>query len=387
MILLFDALVVRRKIKDTFEERRKKSAQYLNSLSRDEIFERFAITRVAQIDGLDVIGLPVYSVCRPTGKIVSVNAGKSRDRKAARAGAIAEGIEFSIFERSPERCAIGCTEDLGFPLAEGSQWTPGTPIALELATHFSSGKTLLFPSSLIRIVRPENEPPYFQKSSNGQALGSKFEDAFLQGLYECVERDQVTLRKCSLNYLGVWPPRANSHSDLFKRCQEAGQRLFLFSCTADIELPVYWALLVDPEWRSFGGWGCNIDPWKAHERAILEAIQSRCVYISGARDDMDRRDPDFQRQKNFIQTLDALPIQHVVPYLPRDMSVHDELSAVRDRMGQWKEKIYYKQIPVDPLCAVKVQVLGLEQPMMRHWKPIRWHKLRESFIAAQACTA
>jgi len=274
-------------------------------------------------------------------------------------------------------------------LADGSAWTPDTATRLELVTHLESGTQVWFPSSLVWLTCSPDEPGHFQKSSNGQSLGGSCADALLQGLYECIERDQYILRRCSLDFLRVWPPRANFDDQLAAAIESAGTglKLFLFSCASDISIPVYWAIIMDPSWRACGGWGCHLNPSVAAERAVLEAVQSRAVVIAGARDDLERRDPDWHEQMTAIRRMEALPIAHKVPNWPIEMSAEEELNNVLRRLGPWRERIYYKHIRLDDhLHAVKVQVLGFEQPVMRHWKPLRWHKLRESFTQAHPCT-
>src|SRR6266478_3299376 len=185
----------------TRSEQRLASAEYLNSISPDELFTRFGITRVGNITGLDCIGVPVVSACRPAAKSVSVSAAKSRDYRLARAGAIAEGIEFSVFERPSGPCKVAPFKDIDpgmLPTARGSTWNPRRAISVDRVTRWSDNKACSLPSDLIwiskrRLTRRND----FQMTSNGQAVGSTFQDAFLQGLLECVERDQTVLRICS----------------------------------------------------------------------------------------------------------------------------------------------------------------------------------------------
>jgi ribosomal protein S12 methylthiotransferase accessory factor YcaO len=231
---------------------------------------------------------------------------------------------------------------------------------------------------LIWLTRPEGEPWHFQKSSNGQALGASLSDALVQGLYECVERDQYTLRRCSLNAFGVWPPRASFDHPVVRAIERAGLELFLFYCTFDISIPVYWAIIVDPSWRHCGGWGAHLAPYIAAERAVLEAVQSRAVVIAGARDDLERRDPDWMASVVFVRTLAALPITHQVPNYSFVASAEQEYDMVLERLSpDWFGQIYYKHIDLAPLHVVKVQILGLEQPVLEQWKQLRWNKLIE----------
>jgi YcaO-like protein with predicted kinase domain len=385
---------------DVRQRLRSKTADYLNSLSLDELFLRFKITRVSRIDGLDCIGVPVYSVCRPEAAAVSVNAGKSLDARMARAGAIAEGIEFATFENPVGKFWVetGLMNPLDwFPFAKDSSWTPQTPFANEDITVWGNGSLINVPSDLVWLIRRHDYdgPNHFQMTSNGQAIGASFEDAFLQGLYECVERDQTVLRMCSESVLHVWPPRVELPENSFpirQKCECASLKIFLFYCTFDVPIPCYWAILCDPYGGcgTFGGWGCDLNPNHAAARAILEAIQSRAVYISGARDDIERRNFDLLKEKDpseLIRELEALPVLGQVPEGGYQYeSLAEEIDHARELLGPWAEQVCYKHIDLGELHAVKVLILGMEQPITKHWKSMRWEKLIASYSSGLAST-
>src|ERR1700740_590054 len=269
-----------------------RSAETLNRLSADTLFDRFQVTRVGEITGLDNVGVPVWAATRPCAKVISVTAGKSLDSQMARAGAIAEAIEYSTFE-NPRGDYITQNWVAFNPknlwLAKGSDWKDATDIAVEHVTHLATGKQILFPSDLIwlgtreatHLGMREKVDAIFQRTSNGQAVAGSFDQAFLAGLYECVERDAITIRTCALEEFGRIPPKQDlqffdgSLAILRDKISQAGLKLFLFYCSFDITLPVYWAIVIDPsgELPPFAGWGCNLDSRVAAERAMLEAVQ------------------------------------------------------------------------------------------------------------------
>jgi YcaO-like protein with predicted kinase domain len=376
----------------TRSEQRRASAEYLNSLSQDELFRRFEITRTARIDGLDCIGVPVYSCARPEARVISVSAGKSLDARMARAGAVAEAIEFATFEKPVGRFWVtGFGGDLQLPTCLDSAWTSETPIAIEFVTSLS-GERWLLPSDLIWLTKREGKEQHFMRSSNGQALGATFEDAFCQGLCECVERDQLTLRRISLKKLGIYPPVVDlQHGDIPQsirllrlKCVEASLKLHLFFCTCDIPIPVYWAILFDPTgYASFSGWGAGVRNEPAAERAILEAIQSRAVYIAGARDDIERRKFTAIQEsdvRSMIAAIEAQPkIKWMAGFEP-ELSTEMELQWVLAALSAWRDKIYFKHIDLGDMHCVKSIILGLEQPMHDNWRPMRWDKLYEDHL-------
>jgi YcaO-like protein with predicted kinase domain len=377
----------------TREESRAESAAYLNSLSREDLFTRFQITRVANITGLDIIGAPVYSCCRPISKTLSVSAGKSRDPLLARAGAIAEGIEFHTFENPRGPYLNGFCDIADLPTMSGVKFDGKTPCLVEPAIHFATNKPVWIPSEMCWMtLREKDQGEYFMKSSNGQAVGSSFREAFLHALYEVVERDQVGLWRISMAFLGAMPPRVeipDSLASVDDKVQSASLKLYLFGTHVDIPIPTFYALLVDPytETGSFAGWGCHLSNEVAAERAILEAIQSRAVYISGARDDIARRDFFANRESDPKETISVCESGCLTPFpgeAPQEIQLEQELSAVLHRLFPWRDKIYYRFIRIDDrLCAVKVFILGLEHPNLsdtiKGWRSTRWAKLQKEF--------
>ena len=51
------------------------------------------ITRIANVTGLDTIGIPVVMVCRPNSRSVAVSQGKGLTLAAAKASGVMESVE------------------------------------------------------------------------------------------------------------------------------------------------------------------------------------------------------------------------------------------------------------------------------------------------------
>jgi ribosomal protein S12 methylthiotransferase accessory factor len=358
---------------------RKKGAAYISSLSLDELFERFGITRVGNITGFDTIGVPVYHVTRPAGLVLSQNSGKGEH---ARVGAIGEGIEYSVFENPTGDYCMEAFPRNGWalPLAKGSKWTDETVIPVEEVVHWSTGYDTSFPSDLLWMVHRKAKLMHFQMTSNGQALGSSFESAFLGGLYEWIERDAMTLAlyrwkehnqaPCRVDF-SVAPDNVLALAD---RIAHAGLKLFLFETTSEFKVPVYCAFIVDPSGDFFTttGWGCDLQVDKAVEAAILEAIQSRCVYIAGARDDLLQKEYDIAKARDpreQMQYMESIPFGvGLVGHHP-EVPMWWEIESIMERLGEYAQNVYYKLIDLGELKAVKTIILGLEPPIHELWKP------------------
>lgn len=308
----------------TRKELRESTAKAVNSLSRKELLEQFGISRVAELTGLDSAGLPTYTCVRALSETVSIHSGKGLTPEYSRCGAIMEAIEFEVGEHPKGDWQIARAIDLPpesyVPLEDcfptrSSVLTNLTPLAWEQVTNVQNGATTLIPSDLIWLVtRIKNQDlMYVQMGSNGIASGGSLEDAILSGLYEIIERDAWTLNQYLLDSgfllnrtpLIDLPPKIET---CVRKIESANLKLHLFDITNDYQLPVYSAIILDLSGQcagTFGGYGCHLNAEVAAIRAITEAAQARCCYISGARDDLFRR--QFLLMKRMDQhKLDAM---------------------------------------------------------------------------------
>src|SRR3954471_122231 len=73
----------------------------------------FGITRIADITGLDEVGIPVFQAIRPEGHIVAVAAGKGQTTELARVSAAMEAIEGWHAERPPRTVLRAPRADVG----------------------------------------------------------------------------------------------------------------------------------------------------------------------------------------------------------------------------------------------------------------------------------
>ena len=313
----------------TRKDLREATAKAVNALSRKELLEQFGISRVAELTGLDNVGLPVYTCVRALSNTVSIHAGKGLDRSASRAGALMEAIEFEVAEHPQGSYRIARAVDLDpktfvpledcFP-ARSSVLNNLTPMAWEDVVNVQNGQTKLIPSDLVWLdTRIKSQPlMYVQMGSNGIASGGTLEDAILSGLYEVIERDAWTLNQFLLDSgfllnrtpLIDLPPRIES---CVRKIEAADQKIHLFAITNDYEIPVFSAIILDLSGQcagTFGGYGCHLNAEIAALRAITEAAQARCCYISGARDDL------FRRQFLLMKRMDQNKLHDLFNDLP-----------------------------------------------------------------------
>src|SRR5712692_4390836 len=72
------------------------------------------ITRIANVTGLDCIGIPVVMVCRPNSRSIAVSQGKGTTLVAAKASGVMESIEFYHAERIQQPLMLGSYAELRY---------------------------------------------------------------------------------------------------------------------------------------------------------------------------------------------------------------------------------------------------------------------------------
>ena len=98
----------------------------------------FGITRIANVTGLDTIGIPVVVVARPNARSLSVAQGKGSTLAAAQASGVMESIEFWHAERIDRPLRLASARDLAanrplvnldrLPRLSVSNFSPQLPI-------------------------------------------------------------------------------------------------------------------------------------------------------------------------------------------------------------------------------------------------------------------
>jgi ribosomal protein S12 methylthiotransferase accessory factor len=272
-------------------------------------FAQLGLTRLADITGLDRLGIPTVLSVRPNSRSLSVDAGKGFTLKAAMASAVmecverhhgetAESAEFrASYESVASKHAVVPFEQL--MRVKAANFTRRTALNWMLGENLLTNREVAAPAMMVRLDKAgkgETLPPPFSSDSNGLAAGNNLLEAINHGLLECIERDAVTCWRLAWGS-GYSPPRVRMETiahdatrELLNRCSRAEVRAVLLDCTVDTGIPVYLAYLYD-SMRHLGlycGYGAHLDAGIAMVRAITEAAQGRLVYIAGARDDFFR---------------------------------------------------------------------------------------------------
>lgn len=276
------------------------------------------ITRVANVTGLDRIGIPVVMVFRPNSRMLAVSQGKGLTLADAKASGLMESIESYHAER------------LTLPLKYGSQeGLAGTHRLVEVAELSRPRRSLFHPHLPLLWVEGfdllQQEPvwvPYemvetnytlpsapgagsFDASTNGLASGNHLLEAVSHGICEIVERDAVTLfwvagqevfARASLD-LETIDDAGCRHT--LAQITRAGLVVGVWETTSDVGVPAFMCRISerpdDPQRQPFiAGFGCHPSRPVALLRALTEAVQGRLTRIAGSRDDNPRSRYDLQ---------------------------------------------------------------------------------------------
>lgn len=264
----------------------------------EPLLAKRGITRVADLTGLDVLGIPVFSAIRPGAATLAASAGKGLDTDSAWISAVMESLEVRAAESFSAHGAVqGRAAELG--LAYGVQELNLHPVSLvddstvlgwTPALNLRTGTQTLVPSAAVGLRGWTEErwaPPTFVTTSNGLAAGNDPVEAIVHGLLELVERD-------ALSRADRHPRTAVAAAALGERMERLAQQVESTGATVELEqleslggTATFLCYLSQEEMpQLFGGSGCHVDPRIAAERALLEAVQSRASVISGLRDDI-----------------------------------------------------------------------------------------------------
>lgn len=307
--------------------------------------------RPSDLTGLDELNTPCWQVVRPGALDIPGNVttltGKGWTEETASLGAHMEFVERYWAERSEIPYIIARPSELErkkewyvppavMPLPLGVPDPQDQPLAWISGTTLQ-GQSIWVPAHdvLCPFVPPAGaaNPPIWR--SNGLASGGHLTEAVFYGLLEVIERDAMAVAE--LAHLGTSVDLGNLTSEhvqnLYQRLMTIGVHLEVKQIPAIGGVNVFAAYLDDTEagnpLRLCGGQSAHIDPLLAIEHAILEAVQTRAVMISGAREDLERHDGvatlsyEVARREGswwFDATEDRVPAPSAPLALPDDLA-------------------------------------------------------------------
>ena len=268
------------------------------------------ITRLANVTGLDVIGIPVVQAVRPNSRSLSVSQGKGVDLDAAKASAMMEAIELWHAERIELPCryaswqAIRRTENVldlaSLPLLQGARIRPEEQRAWLEGWDLSAMLPCWVPLEIVSMntIGVNQAVLTFMTTSNGLASGNHPLEAIEHAMCEVIERDTHALSVVAesmgapIHKVDLGSIADPTLTALLATCEAADVDVAAFELLSDIGLPTFRVGLrersANAQWRRLGtewGFGTHLSPVVAFSRALTEAAQARLTMIAGSRDD------------------------------------------------------------------------------------------------------
>ena len=352
------------------------------------------ITRVANVTGLDRIGVPVVNAYRPNSRSLSVSQGKGLSLDAAKASAVMEAIEGYHAEEIDLPVVAGSRDEMAAHHrvidTDGLAYLRGTAFAAHRPLHWIEGRDLIsgapvwLPAELVHTDYTLPRRPNagcFVASTNGLASGNHRLEAIVHGICEVIERDAHTLweqlpdaRKAA-TWVDLDSVTDSDCRQVIGALDAAGMAAGVWDMTSDVGVATFHCLITDerdPTGHSGGGAGTHLSRDVALLRALTEAVQVRTNYITGARDDLrhdEYTSAGIVRKNRYAQDLMAAVCAQPVPYADVPSQVSETLDADLDQLLQQLARVGVREVidvdltkPAFGIPVHRIVIPGLEGP-------------------------
>jgi YcaO-like protein with predicted kinase domain len=270
------------------------------------------ITRIANITGLDRIGVHVVQALRPNSRTLAVSQGKGLDLAAAKASAVMEAVEAYHSDHITLPVKHARYTDLirnhrivdvaALSRPKTSDYHPELPLLWIEGWDLLQNESVWLPFEMVdgnfTFPRPAGSG-CFAATSNGLASGNHLLEAISHGISEVVERDATTLwglagkEAQDLTRIDLQTVQDAACQDVLDKFARAGIVVGVWETTSDIGIPAFLCKIRERNDRMPGnmetpGYGCHPSRPIALLRALTEAAQTRLTIIAGSRDDLVR---------------------------------------------------------------------------------------------------
>ena len=295
------------------------------------LMPEMGITRVANVTGLDAIGIPVALAVRPNSRGLAVSQGKGLNLAAAKASAVMESVEAYHAERIAAPLKLASYEELRrnhrvvevdhLPRVSDRAFHPHLELLWIEGYDLLQAETVWLPYELVHVNSTLPLPTgsgCFPITSNGLASGNHPLEAISHALCEVIERDAMAvwlqkdreaIHAARVDISHVDDPACQSVLEKYDR---AGVSVSVWEITSDVGISAFFCGITDRETDSLrqlhaaAGQGCHPSRPIALLRALTEAAQSRLTIIAGSRDDFYRDDFKHARSVDTTQRTRAL---------------------------------------------------------------------------------
>lgn len=277
------------------------------------LLSSMGVTRVANITGLDRVGVPVVQVCRPNSRSLAVSQGKGLGLAAAKASALMESVEVYHAEHITLPVKHARYVDLGrshrivdvtaLNRPKASGYHSELPLLWIEGFDLLQDEAVWLPFEMVdanfTFPRPAGNG-CFAATSNGLASGNHLLEAISHGISEVVERDATTLwalagkEKQDRTRISLDTVTDAACREVLEKFERAGIVVGIWETTFDVGVPSFLCRIRENTSRMPGnvdipGYGCHPARSVALFRALTEAAQTRLTIIAGSRDDLVRR--------------------------------------------------------------------------------------------------
>lgn len=282
-----------------------------------KVKDKVGISRVANITGMDRLQIPNFSAYIPDGQEnqITVFGGKGMSVEEAKVGSILEAVErasaiqddsritFSKYSPQKDQIKMIKPEDLiiyenvynakaSIPWVVGYDLLNNQPVYLPAfaAFHFCLCG-----------------PPLYLDTSIGLSSGNNYLESILYGVLEVVERDSISIAVVNGNApkvkLSTLPKELN---EIVSKITSNNIYIELRYIPNDYNIPTFFTAGIDLDFPSTSlinrGVASHPNPIIAARQSILEMVHSRGVIITGAREDLERRNY-YRSPKEAVESL------------------------------------------------------------------------------------
>ncbi len=363
--------------------------------------DRAGVTRIADVTGLDNVGVPTTLALRPNALTIACSSGKGLTKDQAYVSGAMEAFELHAAETAVLPSIRMSYNDLSsryqltpiadLPLTRWGLFSPDWPFHWFLGWDLITQSEVPVPLAIVGMSRNSAlmaSVGAFHVTSNGLGAGNSFLEAVAAGLYEVIERDAIA---CTFNaalrrghMIPVVPEAALRCyplvASVLDKCDQAGVKVVVYDCIVDTTVPAYMAFVYDYENQGVGvvrGSGAHLDPEVAILRAVTEGLQARLNFIAGSRDDIFRS--AFVRfRADWGQSVEAIEREQLTspqatPVSSLASSTFEDditylLTCVKDA-GLKNVVVADLTPPGFPVHVVRVLVPGLEGYMHYGYRP------------------
>jgi len=346
------------------------------------------VTRLADITGLDRVGIPVYTAVVPkSDDTISVYNGKGVRPVDSKTGALMEAIErqtaltanLPVVEASYRELCHGAravTDPQSFNHELHDNYAEDRPYHWMEGYDLIQNEPVWVPAGLAGYgpAHVDDHSPFPSNTSNGLASGNCLEEALCHALCELVERDAWTFAELRSQWIpwarrealsgktagvdGFDDPNAFPRIDLGAACdpfpelackyQRAGLHPVLRDITSGLGICCAIATVTDDSIPDFPeahcGMGAHPNARIAVVRALTELAQSRLVDIQAVREDLSPSGALVGPEARHLQRIAAIDrrrwlIQDSGPWRPlsempcvENEDIADDIRLILDRL-------------------------------------------------------